>query len=241
VSHRIPVFSNGRKIGSFDPDSEDAVVVAALPDREIEEMVRNGMEGDLGKADWFYNDAILYRLPGDRYVLCKEHDDWYLKGLAEELGVRFEAIFHRPPQEYWATGELVSPGEALDWILQNCLPVPKELEKYLPEVDLTSPHSPDQPEGKEKTVEDIPQAPVVPGKYGEPVMVKGSPKKLPSLPAYKLVKALVEAGDKGLSKGQLEPISTDYWRILKGLKDSDPDWNAVIHFPGKPHGRYRIG
>jgi len=241
VSHRIPVFSKGRKIGSFDPDSEDAVVVAALPDREIEEMVRNGMEGNLAKADWFYNDAILYRLPGDRYVLCKGHDDWYLKGLAEELGVRFEAIFHRPPQEYWATGELVSPAEALDWILQNNLSVPTELEKYRPEVDLTSQRSADRVHGNEKTAEGGHEAPVVVGKYGEPVIVKGNPKELPTLQAYKLVKALVEAGDKGMSKGQLEPISTDYWRILKGLKDSDPDWNAVIHFPGKPHGRYRIG
>jgi hypothetical protein len=85
------------------------------------------------------------------------------------------------------------------------------------------------------------QAPVVLCKYGEPVIVKEKPKELPSLPAYKLVKALLEAGDRGLSKGQLEPISTDYWRILKELKGSDPDWNAVIHFPGKPHGRYRIG
>jgi len=33
----------------------------------------------------------------------------------------------------------------------------------------------------------------------------------------------------------------DTRKILKRLAESDPDWKAVIHFPGKPGVGYRIG
>jgi hypothetical protein len=77
------------------------------------------------------------------------------------------------------------------------------------------------------------------GEAGEPIFVNGVSKEL-TFVAFKIVKALVEAGENGLSKGQLEKISTDYWRILKTLQSDDADWESVIHFPGKPYGRYRI-
>jgi len=57
---------------------------------------------------------------------------------------------------------------------------------------------------------------------------------------YKLVLALIEAGGEGLTKSGLEPISSDYWKALDSLKGSDPDWDRVIHFPGKGGRGYWI-
>lgn len=57
---------------------------------------------------------------------------------------------------------------------------------------------------------------------------------------YELIKKLIDAGDKRCSKTQLEKITTDFWKTLKRLKDSDSDWRDVIHFPGRSHGGYWI-
>jgi hypothetical protein len=68
--------------------------------------------------------------------------------------------------------------------------------------------------------------------------------KKPPLSAakYRVVRALVDAGAPGLSKGQLDDRSgcTDARKHLKELAAGDPDWKAVIIFPGKSWGRYRI-
>jgi hypothetical protein len=60
---------------------------------------------------------------------------------------------------------------------------------------------------------------------------------------YDVVQALLEAGERGLSKDELDRKSKhgDARKILKRLAASDTDWKAVIHFPGKPGRGYGIG
>ena len=64
-------------------------------------------------------------------------------------------------------------------------------------------------------------------------VVNGKEKPPVTLPQYKLLKAVIEAGEAGLTKSRLMAISSDYWKSLDSLKKSDSDWNEVIHFPGK--------
>ena len=71
-------------------------------------------------------------------------------------------------------------------------------------------------------------------------VVKGRKKNPLGSKQYELIERLIKAGEQGCSKPQLEKITPNYWKSLKGLKDSDPDWDEVIHFPGKPHGGYWI-
>ena len=62
------------------------------------------------------------------------------------------------------------------------------------------------------------------------------------MPQYDVVKALLAAGDGGLSKDSLANESNhgDAHRVLKRLADSDPDWALVIQMADKPGCRYRI-
>jgi hypothetical protein len=78
---------------------------------------------------------------------------------------------------------------------------------------------------------------------GERPIVGGVEKGPLTLPQYDVVKALLDAGERGLSKDELDRKSKhgDARKILKRLAKSDPDWNAAIHFPGKAGGGYRIG
>jgi hypothetical protein len=77
---------------------------------------------------------------------------------------------------------------------------------------------------------------------GERPIVGGAEKRPLTLPQYDVVKALLEAGERGLSKDELDRKSKhgDARKILKRLADSDADWKAVISFPGKRGGGYRI-
>jgi hypothetical protein len=78
---------------------------------------------------------------------------------------------------------------------------------------------------------------------GERPIVRGVEKDRLTLPQYYVVRALLEAGERGLSKDELDHKSKhgDARKILKRLADSDPDWKAVISFPGRSGGGYRIG
>jgi hypothetical protein len=78
------------------------------------------------------------------------------------------------------------------------------------------------------------------GDFGEPVFVNGRPKSLDKPAHYKVVKALVLAGKRGLSKDELEHINAAARRTLAELR-GDPDWERVIHMPGTKGNRYRIG
>jgi hypothetical protein len=74
-------------------------------------------------------------------------------------------------------------------------------------------------------------------------IVGGVEKRSLTLPQYDVVKAVLEAGERGLSKDALDRKSKhgDARKILKRLAESDADWKAVIHFPGRAGGGYRIG
>jgi hypothetical protein len=63
--------------------------------------------------------------------------------------------------------------------------------------------------------------------------VRDKPKPALRHAQYNVVKALVDAGDTGLTLDQLVLHSrhADARGILRRLADSDPDWRAVIHFP----------
>ena len=71
-------------------------------------------------------------------------------------------------------------------------------------------------------------------------VVNGTEKPVLKPTQYKLVRELIEAGGEGLTKSRLEAISSDYWNALDSLKGSDPDWDRVIHFPGKGGRGYWI-
>jgi len=71
--------------------------------------------------------------------------------------------------------------------------------------------------------------------------VKGIEKRGLSEPQMNVLQALYEAGHEGLSKKHLERDHSDARGILKRLIKADPDWAAVIHFPGKAHRGYWLG
>jgi len=80
------------------------------------------------------------------------------------------------------------------------------------------------------------------GKHGDEPIVLGKTKPRLTMARYNVVTALLDAGDKGLSKDSLVEKSghEDAVGILKRLATLDPDWNAVIKLAGIPGGRYRI-
>ncbi len=86
------------------------------------------------------------------------------------------------------------------------------------------------------------ELPVTLGKPGDEPIVRGKRKDRLTLPRYNVIKALLAAGDDGLSKDSLATESGcgDAVGILKRLAESDPDWKTVIKLAGKPGGRYRI-
>jgi hypothetical protein len=85
--------------------------------------------------------------------------------------------------------------------------------------------------------------PIVLGNPGDNPVVRDQRKDPLTVPQYDVVKALLDAGEAGLTKDELDRKSKhgDARKILKRLADSHPDWEAVIHFPGTTGKRYRIG
>jgi hypothetical protein len=77
---------------------------------------------------------------------------------------------------------------------------------------------------------------------GEPPLVLGNAKPLLTVAQYDVIGALLEAGDGGLNKDDLEIKGkhSDARRILKRLSKSDPDWAKVISLPGGTGKRYRL-
>ena len=76
----------------------------------------------------------------------------------------------------------------------------------------------------------------------ESPLVFGVEKPVLSPERYRVVEALLDAGAEGLRGSALERLSNcgDARKTLKRLADSDPDWAAVIYFPGKLRNGYRI-
>lgn len=73
-------------------------------------------------------------------------------------------------------------------------------------------------------------------------VVLGKIKPKLTMPQYNVVKALLDAGDVGLTKDELVDNSghEDARGILKRLRQRDDDWKQVIHFAGTTGRRYRI-
>ena len=59
---------------------------------------------------------------------------------------------------------------------------------------------------------------------------------------FNIIKALIDANEKGLTGDELVTKSGHGGAVntLKNLAKSDADWEAVISLPGQPGGRYRI-
>jgi hypothetical protein len=92
-------------------------------------------------------------------------------------------------------------------------------------------------------VREAPAGPlVILGDCDEEPIVRGVRKSRLSVPRFDVVKALLAAGKRGLSKDALatESKHSDAHRILKRLANSDPDWCSVILMAGEPGGRYRM-
>src|SRR5262249_16082615 len=81
---------------------------------------------------------------------------------------------------------------------------------------------------------------VVLGSCGQPCTVMGNQKRALRILAYKLIKALLAAGEMGLSKSELEAISSYARQTLKNPAADDSDWAQVLHFAGRTGMRYRI-
>jgi hypothetical protein len=83
---------------------------------------------------------------------------------------------------------------------------------------------------------------VILGKSGGRPIVCGKSKAPLTLARYNIVKALIDAGDDGLTGDELAERSGHGGavNVLKSLAKSDPDWRSVIQLPGKPGGRYRL-
>jgi hypothetical protein len=84
--------------------------------------------------------------------------------------------------------------------------------------------------------------PVVLGNEGTPVIVLGQTLPKLSSATYDVVKALVDAGDAGLSLSDLSKNSGHDGPhvFLKRLTERFAEWAQVIKFPGKPWGKYCI-
>jgi hypothetical protein len=82
---------------------------------------------------------------------------------------------------------------------------------------------------------------VLRGRTDGPIVLQKTKKKLTKA-QYNVVKALLDAGDIGLTKDQLVSQSghEDACGILTRLADKDDDWKQVIHFAGQTGGGYRI-
>src|SRR5262249_19042815 len=80
------------------------------------------------------------------------------------------------------------------------------------------------------------------GGRAERPVERGKQKDPLTVAQYDVVKALLGAGETGLSKDKLDSVSkhSDARKVLKRLANSDRDWKAVIHFGLRPGGRYRI-
>lgn len=87
-----------------------------------------------------------------------------------------------------------------------------------------------------------PTCPVVLHGENESPVVRGKKKRILTPGQHDVVTALLEAGQDGLNKDELQDNSghSDARGILDRLRKSDPDWNAVIHMAGRTGGRYRI-
>lgn len=80
------------------------------------------------------------------------------------------------------------------------------------------------------------------GEPGDCPIVLGKKKRRLTKAGYDVVKAVLEAGETGLTKDELVEKSGhgDARGVLNRLAEKDPDWRSVIQFAGHVGGGYRI-
>jgi hypothetical protein len=95
--------------------------------------------------------------------------------------------------------------------------------------------------GRDATSEDADRG-VRLGSRAEEPRVNGVSKPRLTTARFNIVKALLDAGETGLTGDELAKRSGHGGAVntLKSLAASDPDWGGVIQLAGKPGGRYRI-
>lgn len=75
---------------------------------------------------------------------------------------------------------------------------------------------------------------------GMPITVLGETLD-PLTPArYRIVKAMQDAGDRGLSKADLEGLAGDALKTVRRMREDNQLWERAIIMAGKSGGRYRI-
>jgi hypothetical protein len=127
--------------------------------------------------------------------------------------------------------------------LTSTSPVAEQLLTSTPFDWATGTNNPPAEQVAVKQPEPRTSVPVLLSGLGHCPIVYGTEKEQLTRAQYDVVKALLDAGERGLSKDELDSKSRhgDARKILQRLANSDPDWKAVIHFPGKPGIGYRIG
>jgi hypothetical protein len=72
------------------------------------------------------------------------------------------------------------------------------------------------------------------------VRVLGKSKQLPSEQLMKLVEALAEAADFGLTLTEAKKLHSNASKVLNALCKEDADWRAAIELPTNGKGGYRL-
>jgi hypothetical protein len=87
-----------------------------------------------------------------------------------------------------------------------------------------------------------PKPSVILGTSGLSPIVRGVGKDPLSIAQFDTIKALADAGERGLTQDALVRLSkhSDAVGIIDRLRKKDPEWASVIKMAGKPGGRYRI-
>lgn len=82
---------------------------------------------------------------------------------------------------------------------------------------------------------------VIVGQPRDEPIVNGKVKPRLTIARHHVIKALISAGENGLTGDELV-VKSGHGGAVNILKDvaRDPDWRAVIQLPGSSHGRYRI-
>jgi len=80
---------------------------------------------------------------------------------------------------------------------------------------------------------------LMPEDWQEGAIIDGRRKQFTSFAAFKLLRALKSAGDRGMTKDEIEEITSDARPILRRLRE-DPAWAKYLVMAGTKGGRYRM-
>jgi hypothetical protein len=198
---------------------------------------------------WWDDYAEIAQSQGRRQGALTEELSTFIQGTealaraAEAVGLNASALVkfvHAARRAYYTPGgRLPAAGGRVQVLLDRL----KYRLEHHPTLQ-TPPQQPTAGRGKRRRTRGPKPAPapaVVLNGPGKPPVVRRRKKDPLSTAQYDVVSALLAAGDGGLTKDKLEENSrhADARGILRRLA-RDPDWGAVISFPGKTGRRYRV-